>query len=34
MFGLRPWIVSFSKSSSEDIRVFLLFLCLCQDVEE
>ena len=25
MFGWRPWIVSFSKSLSEDIWVFLLF---------
>ena len=30
--GWRPWIVSFSKTSSEDFRVFLpFFLCLGQD---
>ena len=35
MFSERPRIVSFSKSSSEDVRVFLLFfLCLGQGGEE
>ena len=35
VIGWRPWIVSFSKSLSEDVWIFLLFfLCLSQDIEE
>ena len=34
MFGWILQIVSFLKSSSEDIQVFLLVLCLGQIIEE